>query len=92
MITTMLTPNTTDPLITMPETIWLIAMPLISWLTSLGIFCKTSDLEKLRATIAERYMPREEYAQDLRLIREELQQLSRHVNKLIPKIVELLEK
>jgi hypothetical protein len=76
----------------MPETIWLIAMPLISWLTSLGIFCKTSDLEKLRATIAERYMPREEYAQDLRLIREELQQLSRHVNKLIPKIVELLEK
>ncbi len=88
----MLTPNTTDPLITMPETIWLIAMPLISWLTSLGIFCKTSDLEKLRATIAERYMPREEYAQDLRLIREELQQLSRHVNKLIPKIVELLEK
>jgi hypothetical protein len=88
----MLAPNTTDPLITMPETIWLIAMPLISWLTSLGIFCKTSDLEKLRATIAERYMPREEYAQDLRLIREELQQLSRHVNKLIPKIVELLEK
>jgi hypothetical protein len=87
------TPTTTpETFMLLPDMIWLIAMPLISWLTSLGIFCKTSELEKLRASIAERYMPREEYTQDLRLIREELQHLSRHINKLIPKIVELLDK
>jgi hypothetical protein len=67
-------------------------MPIISWFTSLGVFCKSSDLEKLRASIAERYMPRDEYAQDLRLIREELQHLSRHVNRLIPKVMDLLDK
>ena len=67
-------------------------IPIISWMTSLGVFCKSSDLEKLRASVAERYMPRDEYAQDLRLIREELQHLSRHVNRLIPKVMDLLDK
>jgi hypothetical protein len=76
----------------LPEMVWFILMPIISWFTSLGVFCKSSDLEKLRASIAERYMPRDEYAQDLRLIREELQHLSRHVNRLIPKVMDLLDK
>ena len=81
-----------DFAVQLPEMVWLILMPIISWFTSLGVFCKSSDLEKLRASIAERYMPRDEYAQDLRLIREELQHLSRHVNRLIPKVMDLLDK
>jgi hypothetical protein len=93
-----MTPTTVLPLATaesinqLPELAWFILIPLLSWLTGLGVFCKSSDLEKLRASIAERYMPRDEYAQDLRLIREELQQLSRHVNRLIPKVMDLLDK
>ena len=74
------------------EIISCLLIPIISWMTSLGVFCKSSDLEKLRASVAERYMPRDEYAQDLRLIREELQHLSRHVNRLIPKVMDLLDK
>jgi hypothetical protein len=83
---------TTDSVLNLPEMAWFILMPLVSWFTSLGVFCKSSELEKLRASVAERYMPRDEYAQDLRLIREELQQLSRHVNRLIPKVMDLLDK
>jgi hypothetical protein len=83
---------TLQTLTQLPELAWFVLIPLMSWLTGLGVFCKSSDLEKLRASVAERYMPRDEYAQDLRLIREELQQLSRHVNRLIPKVMDLLDK
>lgn len=92
MTDTLLPLISADSISLLPELAWFILIPLISWLTSLGVFCKSGDLERLRASIAERYMPRDEYAQDLRLIREELQQLSRHVNRLIPKVMDLLDK
>jgi hypothetical protein len=46
----------TDAISQLPEMAWFMLIPLISWLTGLGVFCKSSDLEKLRASIAERYM------------------------------------
>jgi hypothetical protein len=62
---------------------------LLSWLISLGVFARSTELEKFRAEVAEKYMPREECALELRLLRQEVQALNKLLNRLLPPVVQL---
>jgi hypothetical protein len=59
----------------LPMSLGSMAGGILSWIASLGFFAKSSDLQSLRASVAETYWPRSEAQQRLEMIESKLDRL-----------------